>query len=137
MRDEQSVKRYQKMQLLLKAAVAAHAVAGALLLVMLLLIPGLSTKEWCGRPIWRELSMSSGWEAAVASTASKRPSPPFTPSGRAAVAFTAEPRIPQNRVEMEDVATGGVYGRRPSYSRCWASRHVTRNPARYYVSVVQ
>ena len=105
------------MQLLLKAAVAAHAVARALLLVMLLLIPGLSTKEWCGRPIWRELSMPSGWEAAVAST--------------------AEPRIPQNRVEMVDVATGGVYGRRPSYSRCWASRHVTRNPARYYVSVVQ
>jgi hypothetical protein len=52
------------MQLLLKAAVAAHAVARALLLVMLLLIPGLSTKEWCGRPIWRELSMPSGWEAA-------------------------------------------------------------------------
>jgi len=109
------------MQLLLKAAVAAHAVARAvaraLLLVMLLLIPGLSTKEWCGRPIWRELSMPSGWEAAVAST--------------------AEPRIPQNRVEMEDVATGGVYGRRPSYSRCWASRLFTRSPARYYVSVVQ
>ena len=29
MRDEQSVKRYQKMQLLLKDAVAAHAVARA------------------------------------------------------------------------------------------------------------
>ena len=52
------------MQLLLKAAVAAHVVARALLLVMLLLIPGPSTKEWCGRPIWRELSMPSGWEAA-------------------------------------------------------------------------
>ena len=50
------------MQLLLKAAVAAHVVARALLLVMLLLIPGLSTKEWCGRPIWRELSMPSGCE---------------------------------------------------------------------------
>jgi len=73
------------MQLLLKAAVAAHVVARALLLVMLLLIPGLSTKEWCGRPIWRELSMPSGWEAAVA------------------VASTAESRIPQNRVEMEDM----------------------------------
>ena len=73
------------MQLLLKAAVAAHVVARALLLVMLLLIPGPSTKEWCGRPIWRELSMPSGWEAAVA------------------VASTAESRIPQNRVEMEDM----------------------------------
>ena len=107
------------MQLLLKAAVAAHVVARALLLVMLLLIPGPSTKEWCGRPIWRELSMPSGWEAAVA------------------VASTAESRIPQNRVEMEDVATGGVYGRRPSYSRCWASCLFTRKTARYYVSVVQ
>ena len=81
MRDEQSVKRYQKMQLLLKAAVAAHAVAGALLLVMLLLIPGLSTKEWCGhevgRPIWRELSMpmlggSRGFNSRTKNSAESR-----------------------------------------------------------------
>jgi hypothetical protein len=70
------------MQLLLKAAVAAHAVARALLLlVMLLLIPGLSTKEWCGhevgRPIWRELSMpmlggSRGFNSRTKNSAESR-----------------------------------------------------------------
>ena len=87
------------MQLLLKAAVAAHAVARAVAahdvaahtrslhkgVVRAPNLAGTVYAQWLGgsRGIHR-----------------------------------AEPRIPQNRVEMEDVATGGVYGRRPSYSPC-------------------